>query len=91
MQPKNSTQARSRLPRWAWGVGIAVVCVLLAERALHALRGHARLWGELRNFVLAFGGILGVVLLLAAGLALLFVIDALLFREDSSRGGTDVG
>jgi hypothetical protein len=75
----------SRLPRWAWALLLVLVCAMLGERALHMVHRNARLWSELRAFTVAFGGIIGVALLLAAGLALLFLLDALLFREEATR------
>jgi hypothetical protein len=58
-----------------------LLCLFAAEVTLHTARHHGRVWRELIAFASAFGGIIGVALLLGLGVALLFLLDALFFQE----------
>jgi hypothetical protein len=78
---------RRRLPvlRWACIALLVLLAALAGDAALHAARGNNHLWSKLRDFTAAFGGIIGVGLLLVAGIGLLFLIDALFFRDEPPR------
>ena len=85
--PHAPTRASVRGRRWAWAILACVLVTLLAAAAWVYLHQRPRLWGEVRAFVMAFGGFIGVAVLIGLGLLILLLTERIFFRDKETDSG----
>lgn len=86
-RPDASAHAGVPRRRWVRAIPACVLVTLLAAAAWLYLHHRPRVWGEVRAFVMAFGGFIGVAVLLGLGLVILLVAERVFFRDKGPGSG----